>query len=71
MFTVTINQNLETELTTEEAYQALSLFLLPKVKHLWESWVESGLLMVEDGEGGRRWQVNGARVKTESEEQES
>lgn len=71
IFTVTVEQDPEAALAAEEAFQALSLVLLPRAKALWESWVESGLLTAEDGEGGRRWKVNGAPATTGIEEQGS
>ena len=70
-FTVTVEHDPETALSAEEVFQALSLVLLPRAKALWESWVESGLLAAEDGEGGRRWKVNRAPATTGIEEQGS
>jgi hypothetical protein len=67
-FTVTVEQDPEAALTAEEAFQALSLVLLPRAKALWESWVESGLLTTEDGEGGRHWKVNGTPSQPEAED---
>lgn len=61
MFTVTIEQDPSSESSAEEARQALDLVLLPKISALWQSWVESGLLTLEEGEGGRYWKVNGAQ----------
>jgi hypothetical protein len=61
MFAVTIEQDPKSEISAEKARQALDLLLLPKISALWQSWVESGLLTLEEGEGGRCWKVNGAQ----------
>jgi hypothetical protein len=57
-FAIFLEQDPETEIPLEEALQELSLVLLPRAKALWESWVESGLLKVEEGEDGRHWIVD-------------
>jgi hypothetical protein len=59
-FAVSWEQDPETEISLEEAYQELSLILLPRAKALWESWFESGLLTIEEGTDGRHWRVDGA-----------
>jgi hypothetical protein len=61
MFTLTVERDTEAEGAAEGDYLAFSLLLLPKARALWESWVESGLLTIEDGEGGPRWRINGAQ----------
>lgn len=66
MLTVTHSQ--EAELTPEEVLQTLSLVLLPRARALWESWVESGLLIAEEEEGGRYWKVNGSQSHLDAEE---
>ena len=68
MFTVTVRQDPEDAPNPEEVYQALGLLLLPRACALWEAWVRSGLLTVEEGKGGRRWQVNGAPDEADSED---
>ena len=65
MFTVTIEPDPKSESSAEEARQALDLILLPKISALWQSWVESGLLTLEEGEDGRRWKVNGAQEEAD------
>jgi hypothetical protein len=54
-FAISLKQDPEEEISPEEAFQELSLVLLPKAMALWESWFESGLLRVEEGEDGRYW----------------
>jgi hypothetical protein len=54
-FAISLEQDPETEIPLEEAFQELGLVLLPRAKALWESWFESGLLRVEEGEDGRYW----------------
>ena len=54
-FAVSLKQDPEAEISREEAFQELSLVLLPKAMALWESWFESGQLRVEEGEDGRYW----------------
>lgn len=61
MFTVTVEQDPADGPSPEEIYQALGLLLLPRAGAMWEAWVRSGLLTVEEGEVGRRWKVNGAQ----------
>jgi len=56
-FAVTVKQSPETDVPLEEAIQELGLVLLPRAKALWESWLESGLLTVEEGDDGRYWTV--------------
>ena len=58
-FAVTVKQSPETDVTLEEAIQELGLVLLPRAKALWESWLESGLLTVEERDDGRHWTVDG------------
>lgn len=60
MFTVTVEQDPADEPSPEEIYQALGLLLLPRASALWEAWVASGRLTVEEGEGGRRWKFSDA-----------
>jgi len=69
MLTLNVKLDPGSELTPEEAYQALSQLLLPRISALWDSWVESGLLTLEDGEDRGRWKVNGTLVKADAEEQ--
>ena len=61
MFTVTVEQDPADEPSPEEIYQALGLLLLPRASALWEAWVASGRLTVEEAEGERRWRLNGAQ----------
>lgn len=61
MFTVTVEQDPADAPSPEEIYQALGLLLLPRASALWEAWVASGRLTVEEGEGGRRWKLNSTR----------
>ena len=68
MFTVTVEQDPADE-PSEEIYQALGLLLLPKAGALWEAWVRSGRLTVEEGEGGRRWKLNGEQPGDDEGEQ--
>jgi len=70
VFTVTIEQDPKSEIGAEEARQALDLILLPKISALWQSWVESGLLTLEEGEDGRRWKVSGAQEEADDGDEE-
>lgn len=59
MFIVSVEQDPPGDLSSEEIYQALGLLLLPRASALWVAWVASGRLTIEEGEGGRRWKLNG------------
>lgn len=65
MFTFTVELDPEGQPGPEENYQALGLLLLPRGSALWEAWVRSGLLTVEEGEGGRRWKINGPQEEAD------
>ena len=65
MFTLTVEQDPASESTLEETFSALDRLLLPKTRALWESWVASGRLAVEDGEGGPHWQFNDQEKPTD------
>ena len=54
-FAISLKQDPEAEISPEEAFQELSLVLLPRAKALWESWLQSGLLRVEEGKDGQYW----------------
>ena len=66
MFTVTVKQDPEDAPNPEEVYQALGLLLLPRASALWEAWVRSGLLTVEEVEGERHWKVDGAQEEADN-----
>jgi hypothetical protein len=65
MFTVTVEQDPADEPSPEEIYQALGLLLLPRASALWEAWVASGRLTVEEAGGERRWRLNGAQEEVD------
>jgi hypothetical protein len=66
---ISLKQDPETEISPDEAFQELSLVLLPRTKALWESWIESGQLTVEDRECGRYWKVNAPPPQAGREQQ--
>ena len=61
-FAISLEQDPETEIPLKEAFQELSLVLLPRAKALWESWFASGLLTIEESADGRHWRVDGAAL---------
>jgi hypothetical protein len=59
-FAISLEQDPEREIPLEEAFQEVRMVLLPRAKALWESWVESGLLTIEEGADGRHWRIDDA-----------